>query len=422
MIDLDLDPKGTYLEACSYGPDSMALLDMLQKKGFKPIVCHVNYHKRDISDFEQTSLQKYCQEHNLIFECLDTNTLVHEEGNFQAWARKVRYDFFKEKYAQYNADGVFVAHQQDDLIETYLLQKMRNGRISQYGMTTISVMDGMIVLRPLLNYTKQDLLGYCADNMVPYSIDVSNFETKYLRNQIRQDVISKLTEVDRENILLEMREENKDIERFIDNLNEKVEIGEELRIRELIALDENEFAETMIKFVNQFKTHISLSAGRIKEIRKLCLSRQPNITMPLAPNLYLVKEYDIITLGQDKEELPYSYKMEEPGILENEHFSIDFTNGAADRNITQDDYPIIIRSPLPLDQAVVSGNLCDLRRLFIDWKMPTRLRELWPIVVNKNGRVIYVPRYRKDFVEEKKSKFIIKFIKREDYEEANKIL
>ena len=421
LRDLDFNPQGTYLEACSYGPDSMALLDMLLKKGVKPIVCHVNYHKREESDQETEDLKKYCKEKDIVFESLDTRFSPESGENFQAWARKIRYDFFKEQYVKYNADGLFVAHQQDDVIETYLLQKLRKTHVKQYGMTKVSILDGMVVLRPLLNFTKKDLLEYCTENNVPYSMDMSNFENKYLRNQIRIDVVSKLSEVERDNVLTEMKNENDDINKFIDNLNEKIEIGQELNIREIIALDEDEFAETLMKFVNQSKVHVSLSLGRIKEIRKICLSRQPNISMPLAPNLYLVKEYDIITLGKDKEELPYSYTMEKPGILDNEHLYLDFTNGATDRNVHNDDYPLTIRSPLPGDEFIISGNLVEVRRLFIDWKMPTRLRELWPIVINKDGKVIYVPRYRKKFVEEKQSKFVLRFIKREDIEDAGNI-
>lgn len=132
MKKLNIDKNKTYLLACSYGPDSMALLDKLIKEHFKIVVCHVNYHKRDISDFEEESLRKYCLDHNILIEILDTSSLK-VVGNFQAWARDVRYEFFNTCYKKYDAAGLFVAHQQDDLIETYILQKNRNNYVNYFG-------------------------------------------------------------------------------------------------------------------------------------------------------------------------------------------------------------------------------------------------------------------------------------------------
>ena len=82
--------------------------------------------------------------------------------------------------------------------------------------------------------------------------------------------------------------------------------------------------------------------------------------------------------------------------------------GAEDRKIAIKDYPLTIRSHLCGDEYIVGGNLCYIRRLFIDWKMPSRLREKWPVVVSSSGNIVYVPRYRKSFIDTHKSVFKIK--------------
>ena len=84
-----LDKSKRYVVACSYGPDSMALLDMLLKEHYDVVVAHVNYHKRDVSNFEEQSLRNYCQEHSVKIEVLDTKELKCI-GNFQNWAREIR--------------------------------------------------------------------------------------------------------------------------------------------------------------------------------------------------------------------------------------------------------------------------------------------------------------------------------------------
>jgi len=388
----------------------MALFDMLYKAKCNFVVCFVNYHKRKESDIEEKNIKAYCKKLGVKCEVLDTKGMK-TVGNFQEWARDVRYNFFKKNYAKYKAAGIFIAHHQDDLIETFLMQKMRKIHVKEYGMNEVSLMNELIVIRPLLMYTKADLLDYCRENEVPYSIDMSNFETKYLRNKIRKEVINHLSEIDRENILREIHDLNMEQHEFKQSLQSKIKIGDELEIRELIALDKDEFAEVLIQFVGKAPEHIDMSAGRIAEIRKLCLSPTPNIQMPLAKGIYLVKEYDILTLGVDEQVnfKEYSYTLKKPGKLDTMEFELDFTNGATERKIFDKDYPLTIRSPLPKDEYEIGHHMCELRRVFIDWKVPSKYRKVWPVFVNKDGKIIYVPRYRKTFVDNHKSTFIIKF-------------
>ena len=123
-ISLNLDASKKYVVACSFGPDSMALLDVAIKEKLSVVVAHVNYRKRDVAEIEQRDLTKYCEERNIKLVVLD---LLGQkaEGNFQEWARKKRYEFFKDVAQKEKADAVLVAHNEDDVIETYLMQKKR---------------------------------------------------------------------------------------------------------------------------------------------------------------------------------------------------------------------------------------------------------------------------------------------------------
>lgn len=401
----NLDRK--YLIACSYGPDSMALLHMIMAQGIKPIVCHVDYHVRSEAEQEEKDLKVFCNNNELIMESLDART-IKIQGNFEAWAREVRYMFFQQMYAKYNAECIFVAHHQDDLIETYFLQKNRNSKVGTYGLKRLSYFRGMKVVRPLLNYTKKDLFYYCIENKIPYAIDKSNFDRKLARNRIRQDVINRLSAVDRENILNEINLENKGASKLSCLIDKRIASSDELDIRTIIAFSEIEFSETIRKFVNKTEPFVKLSKGQISEIRKLCLSAEPNLSMKLCEEKFIVKEYDILQIQGSMKCHPYSYYMNKPGKLETEEFSIDFSKGAADRNIHVHDYPLMIRSPLINDRYPIGDYVCELRRLFIDWKMPARLRNVWPIVCDCKGKIIYIPRYKKTFVDEHKSKFLIK--------------
>ena len=56
---------------------------------------------------------------------------------------------------------------------------------------------------------------------------------------------------------------------------------------------------------------------------------------------------------------------------------------------------------------MISGHKKDVQRLFIDWKMPLYIRKVWPVVNNKDNKIVYIPRYREKFQDNHKTKFVI---------------
>ena len=89
MINLDKNKK--YLLACSYGPDSMALFDMLLKEEIDFSAALVNYHLRPESNNEMEGFIHYCQSHNVSYHVKD---LVHGIGdmNVESECRRIRYE------------------------------------------------------------------------------------------------------------------------------------------------------------------------------------------------------------------------------------------------------------------------------------------------------------------------------------------
>jgi tRNA(Ile)-lysidine synthase len=400
MLDFKFDQEATYLAACTFGPDSMALLGMMEECGVKPVVCFVNYHTNDSIEAEQVSMKEYCEKHGLVFECLDTANVSQEgrEENFVLWARKTRYAFFEEQYTKHDASALFIAHTQDDLLESYLMAKKLGKKPDRYGFTMINSYHGMIVVRPLINFTKDDLLSYDKEHQIPYSEHMERFEDSIIRDKERLEV-SQLNEIEREQILNEMAKENDQKITFMQNIAKDIQDSEILNIREIIALDKDEFASALIHFVGKYVPHINLTTKKLEEIRAMCLSPEPNMVYKLKGDSYLIKEYDVISVDSNPQELPYTYTIDKPCKFEAPYFDLDFTMGAEDRNIHDTDYPLTVRSALPGDEFIMNGYLFPVRRLFLDASMPQRLRHVWPVFLNKDGKIIYVPRYRKSFKE-----------------------
>jgi len=142
--------------ACSYGPDSMCLLDILNKLGIKVIVAHVNHKLREESDLEYELLKKYCEINNLVFEGYTIND--YPKGNIENIARIKRYNFFEKIIKKYKSDYLFTAHHGDDLIETILMRILRGGSIYSYlGFSSIVEKNGYKIARPLIYLTKDEI-------------------------------------------------------------------------------------------------------------------------------------------------------------------------------------------------------------------------------------------------------------------------
>ena len=116
----------------SGGIDSMSLLDMAYKAGLELVVCHVNYHCRgEDSNYDQRVAINYAIEHNIPFYTKDINE-VHTT-NFEAWARDVRYEYYKELVEKEGCKGVLLAHHADDFLETAILREHQGRKVSYYG-------------------------------------------------------------------------------------------------------------------------------------------------------------------------------------------------------------------------------------------------------------------------------------------------
>lgn len=389
-----------YLLACSFSAESMALLDWLLRRNCHPIVLFVDYKEAPSSAEDLVGVKQYCAENGLVIEVCDaTKTPAKEGETYQEWARQVRYDFFHEMYEKYAAAALFVPHTQDDMIEAYLLQKKSKGKDEHYGLNEINTYQGMIVVRPLLPYSFDDVMDYVKEHAVRFSEAMTIFEREHTHSAIRRETVDKMNASERERMVDEITAANSERYTYFLNMDKTAGEAQELNIREIIALDEDEFAQTLINFVSRSPDEPTLTTKKIEQIRAMCLNGKLFDSMHLKGQTYLIKEYDILTIGTNPEALPYSYTLEKPGKLETKEFTLDFSMGAEDRGIKEDSYPLTIRTVLPADQYVIGDYLYFVRALFHDWKMPPEFISRWPVFVDRNGKIVYVPTFRHGFVE-----------------------
>ena len=399
---LNLEKNKHYLLACSFGPDSMALFDMLLKEGYKFSVAHVNYHLRKEANEEESKLRDFCFDHNIGIYVKDVDEGLGD-SNLEKKCRDIRYNFFIGVVKENHFDALLVAHQEDDLIETYIMQKRRKNLVNYFGIKEMSYFSDIEIIRPLLRYRKEELLMYCKMFNVPYAIDKTNLEDHFLRNQIRHSVVEKLSPIERKDILSEIDQANEKLSQIFITIS-KIQSN---KVEEYLRLNDVEFLYALVALGRKLKPDFIVSKKQGEELRKVLLSEKPNIALNV-DGLCFFKEYDVLGFREFDESLDYFYDLTEPGILDTPYFYLDFTVDSSKRNVKEDDYPITIRNAQKDDEYEISGYKKELRRLFIDWKMPESIRNRWPIIVNKDGVIVYVPRYQKDFVPEENCNFFVK--------------
>lgn len=403
MIQLNLDKTKKYLLACSFGPDSMALFHLLYKSGYHFEAAIVNYHLREESDSEVEGLLKYASTLGIK---VHVHNVIHQiTRNIEAECRDIRYSFFLELSKEFHFDATLVAHHQDDLIETYILQKQRQNYPIFYGISENTAIKEVNIVRPLLSCSKQELVDYCDKNHVPYAIDKTNFDTDILRNKIRHEIVAKLSESERAKYITKINKENEKLKELLDSIDES-KIHE---VKYVLSLNKLARIYVIRKLVNSFNEHLIVTKENVGQIINVLKSHKPNGEFYIKFGLYLLKEYDVFYFSRAKlVAQDYSYTLENPGVLDTRYFHLDFTGDTSDRNVRIEDYPLTIRNIKKDDFVYINGYKATARRLLIDWKMPYSKRLYWPVILNKNGEVIYIPRYQKEFIKTENLNFFVK--------------
>lgn len=383
---MKLDKSKKYVFAVSGGPDSMALLDMGVKEGYTFVVCHVNYHKRDNSYYEMLGVQEYCKKNNI--DCYVLNENYSYKGNFQSFARNYRYDFFIKVVNENNLDGIVCAHQKDDLIETYLMQKAKNLDVSYFGLNYESSYKGIKVFRPLLDFSKKDLIEYCEANNVRYFIDESNLSKDYTRNKFRHEVLSCMSEDEMNNIIEEIKSLNEK-KKNIFNVVVKLIDNKLFEIEKYNNLDVEEKFMFLRLWLNKHVGNMKYSKKFIEEMDVIIKSNK-NSELKLG-NYKFVKSYKVCEIVGITDKT-YSFVIKSNSLVQNEFFKV-LTNGRKIDGISvkDDEWPLTIRNYQEGDSIKLRFGTKKLNRWFIDKKLPVHIRKTWPVVLNNKNEIIMVP-------------------------------
>lgn len=427
--DLKIKYGDSLVVAVSGGPDSMALLNLLLKLkralDLELICVHVNHNTGRIGQKEeQKFVENYCRNHGAIFETMTIED--YGDDNFHSEAHTKRYNFFEEIVKKYHSKYLFTAHHGDDLVETILMRIVRGSTLKGYsGFSKIVASDNYRIVRPLINVTKEEILKYCEENKIPYATDSSNKKDVYTRNRFRKYIVPTIKKEDK-NVHQKFYKFSKTLLEYNDYIDKIVyKKINEIYPDNILNIEKFKEEEHVIqmKIIYYMLEHfyqedLMLITDRHAEILyDLIYSRKANVTMHLPNNIHARKTYNNLVLVEDSisnteyeieliqyVNLPNGKNIE---IVEESHEKNNFVCYLDSSEVK---LPLHVRTRKDGDRMQVLGMVGrkKINDIFIDNKIKPQDRDLWPIVVDSDENIVWLPGLKKSkFDKTKQEKYDI---------------
>lgn len=192
----NLESSKPILIGVSGGRDSVVLCELYYQLQIPFAIGHCNFSLRaKESDEDEFFVMEISKIYNVPFHSITFNTKDHAQKHgisIQMAARELRMHWFEKLCKSFNYEFYATAHHQDDAIETYLINQIRGTGIS--GLHGILPKQGKLI-HPLLFAGREDITIYAKAHSLNWREDSSNAQTKYLRNQVRHELIPLLSKI-----------------------------------------------------------------------------------------------------------------------------------------------------------------------------------------------------------------------------------
>lgn len=410
-----LKDNDTIVIGLSGGPDSMCLLDILLslKKKLNIICAHINHNIREESKDELTFVKKYCEDKNLTIETTTFEKKSSETNYSEQELREKRYEFFVQIINKHNADYLFTAHHGDDLIETVLMRLTRGSTLKGYsGFQVETQKENYKIIKPLIYTTKDEIDEYNKENNVPSVIDKTNKEDIYTRNRYRNHILPFLKN-ENKNVHLKYLKFSKELNEYYEFVNTLINKELDKRYKNNI-LDITEFNQLEKLFQTKIIENVLdsiyidnlylVNDRHVELIIDMINSSKPNIEINLPANVRVIKSYNQLKITKnDKKISEYNILLSEVTAIPNGHEirMIDKTDEKSNYYIKLNSkdisLPLYVRNKKNGDKMIVKNmdSSKKIKDIFIDEKIPKEERDLYPIVVDNNGNILWIPGIKK---------------------------
>ena len=451
--------KKTVLCTVSGGADSVCLLyifTILSKKyNYNIKALHVHHGiRQDEADRDEAFVKNLCDTLNVEYFCerIDVPKIAKEiKKSEEETARILRYECFDKVAKWTGADKIALAHNANDVVETFLFNLARGTNIR--GLMGIPKMRDRYI-RPLLNVERREIEEFLRENNLQHVEDSTNKTNAYTRNKIRNIVLPSITE----NINERAAEHINNTVSDLNNLYELAVLSiNKIKDDVLIRIDDGSIEIDTNKAGAYKKEYLSYALNELirdaklkakdmtranyDDIYKLCLSKSPkkidlpnNISARAAygsliienrknENIETDKIFKLLELKNLKTGSEMSYNKNSINFIFT-RINIDSFEKSFIKNIGNNGYEaeyfdfdrlcetdLMIRTVKKDDFMVISrnGKGKKVNRILIDAKIPRDDREYLPVVAYEN-RVLYIPKVRRsmDFLVDENTRSVLR--------------
>lgn len=398
----------------SGGKDSVLMAHLFKLSGYHFGIAHCNFNLRgEESSRDENFVKMLASTMEVPFHVVhfDTRTYAAEHKiSTQMAARTLRYDWFERIRKEQAYNLISVAHHQNDVIETLLLNLTRGTGIA--GLHGILPKKGFLI-RPMLCFSGEEIEQAIENNRVSYVEDSSNASDKYARNKIRSKVIPLLKSM---NPNLEATFEH-NVRRFseAEALAQKM-IGQ---IRSDVVHVEDDLVRIGLKTVRDQISHRLLLFELLKPYHfaeavsdeildsaegasgllfyssshQASLNRGELILRPLA---VVQRQPVLLNIHPQDAEIIFEGRQILVAYTEDLRFESNPLKAFVDADRLV--YPLILRKWEQGDRFIPLGmqTFKKLSDFFIDEKVPLPLKDQVPVLVNGNGELIWIGGMRQD--------------------------
>ena len=420
-----IDPGDLMIVAVSGGPDSVALLDILHRLKdeleIRLVVAQYNHGLRPEEDESETQFVRgLASSLHLPFETEENASLTdNKRASIEEKARIARYGFLENLKRKLGAQKIAVGHHLNDQAETVIMRILRGS--GPTGLAGIPPRRSDGIIRPLIEVKREEIEAYLRERKLSYVIDRSNFETRYLRNKIRLELMPTLLEYQPRLIerlgqtALILSSENQYLERqaekWVASHGAFESPGEfAVPISPLLNLASpvrNRVVRQLIIKVKKNLRRIELK--HLQSVDTLARSKKAQAMVNLPDGLSVRKTYDRLAFGTGARQEPghFYHLLQEPGTLYIEEIDrsialvemdnrgdleMDDHGGAAYVDAETIRYPLAARNFRQGDRFIPLGMAGHkkVKDFFIDLKIPSELRVRIPILISQNDIVLIV--------------------------------
>ena len=376
-------PGDRVICALSGGADSVALLFALyllkDKLGITLEAAHFNHQLRGAeSDRDEAFVRQLCHRYDIPLHVGRGQVMAGEKG-LEAAARDARYGFLRSLSGR-----IATAHTADDNAETVLMHLVRGTGLK--GLGGIAPVNGAVI-RPMLSCTRQDVEDFLREWCLSHITDSSNDTDAFLRNRIRHHVMPLLKQENprlAENLsamALNLRED----EKILSSLGENGALPTVESLKSMPPALRNRALEAFLKrsgVKEPEQSHVLLA-------EKLVFSEKPSASGSFPGGVTIVRNYDRLEVLKPEaplEEVPLSC----PGEVLLPEYRVVCAPAEALEN-TPDTFTVCPQGEMVLrcrrsgDAIRLAGGTKQLKKLFIDRKIPAPKRLRIPVLTDDRG-------------------------------------